>query len=453
MVKKYDFIQDTVLYLYKRCPVKWKRKEALHEKFHLLYHKHNSDKKYEEFIIQKWSVIFKIVLIGSILSLVLWVQEVTKTSLLEGNSIERNQVGGGSNEVTLLANVHGVEKEIDLNIEAQSYNTDELDYLFMEMLPTLDQMILGKNISADYILSDLNLISAIEGYPFQIEWNTENTSAISQTGKIDNTMLKEEEAVQLTAKVYYQDYQQDYLFSVVLYPEVLGAEDLFFKELKETLMNGEKSTRESRQFSLPTEIEQTKVSWREKKKNSSIVLFLGCLLGGLLVGIAKEKEVIKQIEERERQLLLYYPDIVSKLTLFLGAGITLQGAIGKLVADYDKRRTENSLQEYVYEEFWMLNNEIKMGMSEANAYMELGKRCKLHNYKKLSTLLMQSLKKGTGNLLMQLENETKSALEDRKSNARKRGEEASTKMLGPMMLMLFIVMLIIIVPAFGSFST
>ena len=51
-----------------------------------------------------------------------------------------------------------------------------------------------------------------------------------------------------------------------------------------------------------------------------------------------------------------------------------------------------------------------------------------------------------------LEMEAKDAFEDRKDMARKLGEEASTKLLLPMGMMLGVVLMLIVIPAFLSFQ-
>ena len=48
--------------------------------------------------------------------------------------------------------------------------------------------------------------------------------------------------------------------------------------------------------------------------------------------------------------------------------------------------------------------------------------------------------------------EAGNAFEERKNMARRLGEEAGTKLLLPMMMMLGIVMMLIIIPAYFSFS-
>jgi len=66
--------------------------------------------------------------------------------------------------------------------------------------------------------------------------------------------------------------------------------------------------------------------------------------------------------------------------------------------------------------------------------------------------LEQNLKKGTKGLAQMLENESLEAFEERKNIAKRLGEEAGTKLLAPMAIMLIIVMIIVIVPALLSFS-
>ena len=62
------------------------------------------------------------------------------------------------------------------------------------------------------------------------------------------------------------------------------------------------------------------------------------------------------------------------------------------------------------------------------------------------------MKRGSEGLREALLNETKNAFEERKQAARRLGEEAGTKLLLPMILMLGVVLIIIVVPAYFSFG-
>ena len=83
--------------------------------------------------------------------------------------------------------------------------------------------------------------------------------------------------------------------------------------------------------------------------------------------------------------------------------------------------------------------------------MKFGEQTGLSSYQRLSRLLIENMQKGVRGLRTQLERESEDAFEERKMIARKLGEEAGTKMLIPMMIMLCIVMAIVMVPAIMSF--
>ena len=66
--------------------------------------------------------------------------------------------------------------------------------------------------------------------------------------------------------------------------------------------------------------------------------------------------------------------------------------------------------------------------------------------------MAQNLKKGNQELLSVMQQEARASFEERQNTARKLGEEAETKLLLPMIMMLAITMLIIIIPAYYSFA-
>ena len=71
---------------------------------------------------------------------------------------------------------------------------------------------------------------------------------------------------------------------------------------------------------------------------------------------------------------------------------------------------------------------------------------------KLASLLQTNIKKGTSQLRVLLEHEVNESFEKRKNIAKIKGEEATTKLLFPMLLMLGVVMAIIMIPAVMKFN-
>ena len=111
----------------------------------------------------------------------------------------------------------------------------------------------------------------------------------------------------------------------------------------------------------------------------------------------------------------------------------------------------SDLKNYAYEEMRIACQEMKSGIAETAAYERFGRRCGIPLYGKFSTLLTQNLRKGSTRLGPLLKEESRLAFEERKNTAKKAGEEAGTKLLLPMVMMLCVVMLMILLPAFITF--
>ena len=192
------------------------------------------------------------------------------------------------------------------------------------------------------------------------------------------------------------------------------------------------------------------------RKVKSLCPLLFVLLGGaaiLVVIIADKKKVKDNAIKRKKELLYDYSEVVSKLTLLLGAGMTTRMAWHKIAADYkDNIEHGKAVRRPVYDEICKTDYNIQAGISELKAYEQFGKRCDTREYMKLAALLQTNIRKGTKELRRLLEEETADAFEKRKNMAKIKGEEATTKLLMPMMMMLMIVMAIIMIPAVWSFQ-
>ena len=88
--------------------------------------------------------------------------------------------------------------------------------------------------------------------------------------------------------------------------------------------------------------------------------------------------------------------------------------------------------EYAYDGFGRIR-EVKDGIGERAAFEHFGERCGLRPYRKLSSLIVQNLRKGSKGLTSLMEAEADEAFELRKNLAKKLGEEAGTKQLSPVL--------------------
>ena len=95
---------------------------------------------------------------------------------------------------------------------------------------------------------------------------------------------------------------------------------------------------------------------------------------------------------------------------------------------------------------------LQEGIGETDAYEDYALRCGLQKYRQLVNLMKQAVLKGKSDISDELSRELEQAFLERKNHARQLSEEAGTKLLAPMFLMLLVVIVIIIVPAFMNFQ-
>ncbi len=192
-----------------------------------------------------------------------------------------------------------------------------------------------------------------------------------------------------------------------------------------------------------------KVSFHTVSDPPNLIFLFAAIIISVLIFILQGHDFDQALKKREEQLLRDYPEIVSKLLLLHNAGLTLQNSFASILNDAKKSGEQNH---YIFLEVERMLNRLKSGMPESGAYAELGRRCNLHAYIKLGSILEQNRKKGSSDLSCALQSEVQEAFSDYKRNALRAGETAGTKMLIPMMLIFLVVMLIIIIPAFLSMN-
>lgn len=163
------------------------------------------------------------------------------------------------------------------------------------------------------------------------------------------------------------------------------------------------------------------------------------------------KRVDNKLKERNDRLMLGYPELISRLLLLLGAGSSIKGAWERLVYDYMKKKeSSRNYYDYVYEEMRYSLSELKRGISENSMYERFGRRVRLMPYMKLCSMLSQNLKRGNRYIFDQLKMSSLDAYEKKRENVKKLGEEASSKLLLPMMIQFILVLVIIMFPALAS---
>lgn len=369
--------------------------------------------------------------------------------------IERNDYGGGSRTEELKVSILGEDKKIPIQVEIaeRQYSSEEIQKLFGSMIQKMEGMILGENESLDRIEYDMNLLTKIPNEPVEVSWELDHYDVMNVRGELKPDSLEDEGTlVTLYAVLTYcenKEEQAAYQCTANIFPRTLNKNEKAKIQIEEAVRKKEGESRTSKKLKLPDKIFNKRAVYYRKMNSRGLVLVMMALLIGVLLYALEIQNKEKQKEQRKQQMILDYPEIVNKMTLFLGAGMTAKRAWRKVVEDYGRQK-EIWGERYAYEEMKRVCHEMERGVAESESYENFGRRCNIQAYLRFGALLSQNLRKGTRGMTQVLKAESIQAFEERKARAKRLGEEAGTKLLLPMFLMLAIVLVIVIVPAFLS---
>jgi len=356
---------------------------------------------------------------------------------------------GAVDTVSLLAKLGESEEKLSVTVSGQDPEGEALSDALDRAFEELKTSVLGDNESLDNVTSGLSF-SSENDLGIRFAYVSSAPEILSDYGILMTDGLPEEGVyVEIFVTASYGGAEKEYVLPVTV---KLPVEKLTLREkLERALLRADEDGKGEEVLSLPEEVDGVSVSY-ERKQTSPWIAFVLSLAGASLLYFLpreKEKELLK---EREAELERSYPQLLSKLDTLIHAGMSIRSAWTRIVREYrEGRKTGERKREYAYEEMSLTLLRLEQGENEGDAYEEFGKRCSLRSYRKLGNLLGQNLRQGISGLEGALREEMEKALEDRKNRALRAGEEAGTRLLFPMILMLGIVVVTLVVPAFLSF--
>ena len=426
-------------------------------------------------------------IVGSlVLTVLVYAAGLDKKVLSGDGSLRRNSYGAAEHVYPLVVSGLLPEEDVPVNIRvsAERYSKAEAEEVFGKILSDIEGRITDPEQSLGAVSTDLHLPSSIPEYGVRLSWHfypepvggtreeqqayfTRYRDLITEDGKVHNEDLREGETVSgylsLIMSAYVTPEEGDdvldtmldrryhsipYKLWLTVVPRVRTEREQALKELSEALEDADRRGWDTGEMQLPQEIGGRTVRYREKEDRSWLMFpVLGLLAAAVLylrIGSIEREERKK----REDELLLDYAELVSKLMVYIGAGLTIRNAFMEIGAHYDALVESGAVRDrFLYEEIRIMRRQFERNMPESDIYREFRNRIDLKPYTKLMSLLEQNRRNGGSTLRMMLEMEMTDAFEQRKTTARRLGEEAGTKLLLPLFLQLMIVMVIVIVPA------
>ena len=408
-------------------------------------------------IIEKWNPLYikmgAIFLSASVAALfVFWMDNTQSFPHDESGAsmLSRNGHGEGEREEELEVIIGDMKESMIITIQEQEYTRQQFEQVIQNSGESLQALVLGENKSLDEVRRKLNLVSEIPNTGIRVSWELDNYEVMNLQGELRTENLNDNGTlVRLTAILSYREEKAEVSFYACVYPPLLNQSEKLLKKINEEIDRLDEETKEEKNLLLPMSVDGIPIIWKHGRNFRAAGLMLLGIILTLFIYVSEQEKKKQQKKIRSMQLALDYPQMVSKFTLYLGAGMTVRKTWYRICEDYEGQKEVKGRRE-VYEEMIYTMHEIQGGSSEGECYENFGERCGLPVYKKFSAMLSQNLKKGTKGLTSLLNQESNNAFEERKSFAKQLGEEAGTKMMIPMFLMLAVVLVIIVVPAFFS---
>ena len=369
----------------------------------------------------------------------------TTDASVENGRLFRNPCGKGEQIYSFSVDgfSDGTELPVVIAVPEQQMTEEEFLMRVPEMVEVLCETILGENSSLYEVRHDLNLVQELPEFGVKVTWDSSDPEVISTLGVVE----AEEETgtwVNLQALLEHGEFAEMVEISVAVYPPAETMEDRFLGMIEELVHAGPENV----EIILPTEFEGQTLTYRTAAGTQNWILPVLGMVAAICMLLKEKSDQKARKKQRDTRLMEDYPDLVSEFLILIGAGYPAKAAWRKLELHY--RKEEHRELHPLYEEMQVAVHQMETGMPETRVYAEFGRRCQLRCYVKFASLLESSVNMGGKQLRKLLEAEMEEAFRQRMDQAKRKGEELSSKLLLPMFGMLCVVMVMVVAPAFLS---
>lgn len=374
------------------------------------------------------------------------ISDITQTNTITNGVINRAEIGGKKEDVTLRLEMDGTERDYVIEVSPTQPTREEAEKYFDTAIMEIDKDMEGIREIFPQKEEYLNGI-------VKAKWNLSPRGYVDASGKIRYEEIDEEgDIIQVNVILSCGRYERQYSFPWTVLPQEISQQEKNMQQLQ-ALLEEQMAKEGSSQIELPVNLGGKELKWSQKKEYITPKILILEIIAVILLWLSlkekKKRDEQKKLERMEKE----YPDIVNQLSFLLGAGMTIRQAWNRVSAQYEfKKRELGARENEVYEAILRMNRRFAEGESERLIYQQFLQEIPTSCYRRLMRMLLGSTEKGMLGICERLEDESRLAYEQRVVQAKKLGEEASAKMLLPLMLMLVVVMGIVILPALIGFQ-
>ena len=412
------------------------------------------EQRKELFLAKQKKIIAVEVIFGILLLVFLLIRMVVSPDDI---LLSRNPFGQGTKEVQLSLKKDEQKKKITYRLDEQKLSAEEESRMYTQFFKKLKKIMMKRNTSLRQVQTSLNLPDTIEGYPFEITYELAEDGYI----RLDGSLNEEEQAklkhgetyrTYILVTAHYREYRRSKKYEICIAPVQSSPKANVFYKVQQYLKKKEKENRYNRDIKILSEYKDIKITENQENHGgiSGIVILFVTL--GIFIPLHNYLKLREEGERCQEQAERDFPVIVHLLTLYMGAGLSFFSAVKRINQSYQKQKDADNSLKYAFEKMMRMEQQMSNGVSQREACQDWGMQFRTDSYQKLSLILIQSFTKGAREAAMLMEAEEREAFHKRIDKAKKTGEEASTRLLFPMILLLCQVMLLVMYPALTRFQ-
>jgi hypothetical protein len=410
--------------------------QSLRRRIHILHPEQSENESCADYIREKAIQVYLILLLANT---VLLPAAFRMTEVRDiGYSLERPVYGSRDRTETLIARGPEDETEVKIEVPSQEPTAEQAE----SVLQAAEDELRKEIDAIGTVREDVYLpvrIGDVEVYYRRDAAN--GTSRVSEDGFIRITEADTEEVI-LKTELWYRGFRRICTLEI---PIDQKEPPTFASTVQEAARSAEVTPSE---VILPSSVsvdgKEESVVWQTPESGREIGRYaaIAWILPFALLPLGRI-DLRRKEKERLRQITLRFPFMIEKLMVYLGSGLFLAEAWGRIAS--------GAKTDPLTEEVEVTRIQIRNGMPLQEALREFGNRIPNADIRKLSGMLARDLRRGDEYLLDRLTELNQDAWESYRKEVRIRSEETETRMLLPMILLLIVVLLLVMAPAMLTF--
>jgi tight adherence protein C len=170
---------------------------------------------------------------------------------------------------------------------------------------------------------------------------------------------------------------------------------------------------------------------------------LAALLVACFLPFAILLKLERKLADRKKQIMLEFPELLNKLLLLVNAGETIQSAMIRCAERFESSGANGPLAA----EFVKMANRLRNSEPFHQAMETFSRRCAVPEVSVFTATVLMNYRRGGEMFVTAMRSLNRELWEKRKAMARTLGEEASSKLVLPMLIIFLAVMGIVAAPA------